>query len=391
MALSDAVDRPGTVSDSTATAASGTIRPFTAADAPRVAEILLWAFQKSTRPAPQGMIDYIRRLYLDLPWADPDIYARVMELPDGRLSGFAGLTPLPMRMGEKRFTGGVTSSLSVDDRIADPMTGPRLLRHIRNGTPGGIFADRSNETATTLLRQLRSEVFHNYSLDFTRLLRPAGYGVEWLASHFGPAKILSPLTGLVDGRVAAKSLLSDTSHWGAPGKSRGSEAFRSVPASLDDVLDLIPRFLDRYTLRPDLERHHWRIILEDGSRKADLGDFFASTVVAPTGETAGLYLFHGRKDRTAELLQAFANPGREGVVLDKLIAHAMDIGAVALHGRVTPTYHRHLMERHAMFTPNMWTVVHTPDPDVASHFRAGTAFFTGLAGENWIRLNGDRF
>lgn len=390
MALTD-THHPSAISEPTAAAASGTIRPFSAADAPRVAEILLWAFQKSTHPAPQGMIDYIRRIYLEIPWADPDFYARVMELPDGRISGFIGLTPLPLRMGDKRLRVGVTSSLSVDDRIGDHMTGPRLVRHARNSAPDGVFSDRSNQAATAISRQLKSEIVHSYSLDFIRLLRPAGRGVEWLSEHFGPARFLASLTGPIDRRLAARALVSEDSHWAAPGKTRGSDAFKDVPAGMDQVLDLILRFLERFTLRPDFERHHWQFILEDGARKANFGEFFANAVVSPSGETVGLYLYHGRKGRTAELLQAFANPGREGVVVDKLIGHAMALGAVAIHGRSTPTFHRQLMERHAFFHPDMWTVVSSRDPEVVSHFNAGTAFFTGLAGENWIRLNGDRF
>lgn len=391
MALIDTIAQPSTISEPTVATASGTIRPFSAADAPRVAEILLWAFQKSTRPAPQGMIDYIKRIYLEIPWADPDIYARVMELPDGRISGFAGLTPLPLWIGEKRYRVGVTSSLSVDDRIGDHMTGPRLVRHMRNGAQDGVFSDRSNQAATAISRQLKSDILHSYSMDFIRLLRPAGRGVEWLSNHFGPARLLSPLTGPIDSRLAGRALVSEDAHWAAPGKTRGSDSFKDVPASMDTVLDLIPRFIERFTLRPDFERHHWQFILEDASRKEDFGEFFANSVVSPSGETVGLYLYHGRRGRTAELLQAFANPGKEGIVLDRFIGHAMALGAVAVHGRSTPTFHRQLMDRHAFFYPNMWTVVYSRDPEVVSHFNAGTAFFTGLAGENWIRLNGGRF
>jgi hypothetical protein len=387
----DTVDHPSTISEPTVATASGTIRPFTAADAPRVAEILLWAFQKSTRTPPQAMVDYIRRLYLEIPWADPDIYARVMELPDGRLSGFAGLTPLPLRVGDKRIRVGVTSSLSVDDRIGDHMTGPRLVRHMRNGAQDGVFSDRSNQAATAISRQLKSDILHSYSMDFIRLLRPAGRGVEWLSGHFAPVRLLSGVAAPIDRKFAARSLVSEDAHWAAPGKTRGSDSFKDVPVTLDQVLDLIPRFLERFTLRPDFERQHWQFILEDGARKPNFGAFFANAVVSPSGETIGLYLYHGRRGQTAELLQAFANPGKEGVVLDKLIGHAMALGAVAIHGRSTPTFQRQLMDRHAFFYPNMWTIVYARDPDVVSHFNAGTAFFTGIAGENWIRLNGDSF
>lgn len=395
MAIIDTVDHPRAISEPTVTTASGTIRQFTAADAPRVAEILLYAFQKSTRSPPQGMIDYIKRLYLEIPWADPDIYARVMELPDGRLSGFAGLTPLPMVIGEKRLRFGVTSSLSVDDRIGDHMTGPRLVRHMRNGAQDGVLSDRSNAAAAAISRQLRSDILHNYSLDFARVLRPSAFGLDWLNRHVSAARpflpLLRPLTGPFDRRMAARALASEDGHWAAPGKTRGSASFKDQPVTIEEVIDLLPVFLKRFTMRPDFERHHWRFILNDGSQKGNFGDFHANAVVSPSGETIGLYLYHVRSGSTAHLLQAFAIPGKEGVVLDRLFGHAMDHGAVAIQGRVTPTFQRQLMDRQAFFFPDMWTILYSKDPDASPHFQAGTALFTGIAGENWIRLNGDRF
>jgi hypothetical protein len=386
--MTDLIDSPeAAMRESSAT--NGTIRPFDAADAPRVAEILLYAFQHSTRPPSQEMVNYIRHLYLEIPWSDPNIYARVMELPDGRISGFIGLTPLPLQMGDKRIKVGVTSSLSVDSRIGDAMTGPRLIRDVRNGPQDGVFSDRSNLAAAAMSRQIQSEVLHNYSQEFIRILRPAGFGLQKVSQHFGAARHLYPLLAPLDRRVAANAFASDDGHWGAPGKTRGSTSFKDRNVSVDEVLDLLPHFLERYTLRPDFEREHWRYILKQGSQKRKFGTFHAVAVDSPSGETIGLYMYHARKGGTAELFQAFANPGREGVVLDRLLGHAMDQGAVAVHGRSTPTFHNQLIDRRAFFYPDLWTIVYAPDKEVARHFHAGTALFTGSVGENWIRLNGD--
>ena len=393
--MSDIAERPESRTDTRIPSSAGTIRPFVAADAPRVAEILLYAFQKSTRAPSQEMIAYLKRLYLDIPWYTPDIHARVMELPDGRISGFIGLTPLPLQFGDKRITVGVTSSLSCDDRIGDAMTGPRLVRHVRNGPQDGVLSDRSNAAAAAISRQLRSDVPHNYSLDFLRVLRPGSFGLDWTTRHLRPtrlvAPLLRPLAARFDRRMAAQALVSDDGHWAAPGKTRGSAAFKDRPVGIDEVLDLLPFFLERFTLKPAFERAHWRFILEDASRKDAFGDFHALAVDSPSGETVGLYLYHVRAGHTAQLLQAFAIPGKEGVVLDRLFGHAMAAGATAVHGRSIPMFHRQLMDRHAFFYPDQWTVVYARDPEVAQHFHAGTAFFTGLAGESWIRLNGNSF
>lgn len=395
MTLTDTTNRPDANSESAAATASGTIRPFAAEDAPRVAEILLWAFQRSTAPAPPEMIAYIKRIYLEIPWADPDIYARVMVLPDGRISGFAGLTPLPMRMGGQRFRVGVTSSLSVDDRIGDHMTGPRLVRDMRNGAQDGVLSDRSNATAVAISRQLRGEVAYNYSLDFIRILRPTGYALDWASRHFRASRpfipLLRPLTGPFDRRAIARALVSDHASWAAPGRTRGSASFKDQPVDTEQIIELLPRFFERYTMVPDFEPNHWRWILEDGSQKRNFGDFYANSVVSPSGETVGLYLYHGRKGSTAKLLHAFALPGKEGIVLDRFIGHATEIGAVAVQGRATPTFHRQLVDRHAFLYPDMWAIVFSRDHEAISHFNAGTALFTGIVGENWIRLNGDSF
>lgn len=393
--MTDIADRPEVLSDTRIPSSAGTIRPFVAEDAPRVAEILLYAFQKSTRRPSQEMIDYIKRLYLEIPWRDPDIYARVMELPDGRISGFVGLTPLPLKFGDKRIKVGVTSSLSCDSRIGDAMTGPRLVRHVRNGPQDGVLSDRSNAAAAAISRQLRSDVLHSYSLEFTRILRPSAFGLDWLTRHVRPSRLvaplLRPLTGPIDRRMAAQALVAEDGHWAAPGKTRGSAAFKDRPVDMDEVLDLLPFFLERFTLKPDFEREHWRFILEDGSKKHAFGNFHAVAVDSPSGETVGLYLYHVKPGSTAHLLQAFAIPGKEGVVIDRLFGHALAEGATAVHGRSTPTFHRQLMDRQAFFYPDQWTIVYSKDPEVAQHFFAGTAFFTGLAGENWIRLNGNDF
>jgi hypothetical protein len=78
-------------------------------------------------------------------------------------------------------------------------------------------------------------------------------------------------------------------------------------------------------------------------------------------------------------------------VLDRAIAYATDCGAVAIRGRAQPDFLDALAERRAVLVPQLATVVHARDKAVLEAFRNGTAFFTGLAGENWMRLNGDRF
>ena len=369
----------------------GIIRPFAASDAVEVAGLLVRAFQNSDRPASASMASYLREVYLDAPWFDPEIASRVLVRADRRIAGFVGVSAMPMLLDGRRIRTAIISSLAVDPRIADPMTGPRLLRDVRSGPQDAILSDRSNAVAVVPLRSLGAEVFRGYSLDWLRILRPAGLGIETLARRFGPLRLFAPLAAPFDNRALARGLKADDQRWTAPSRSRAAEAFTDREADLNELVALVPRFLAEFPLRPDWSAADLTVILSHAARKADLGDFASRVVLAPNGEPVGLFLTHLRRGRVAQILQIMAKKGREGIVIDRAIAHAAACGAVAIRGRAQPVLLDALMERRAIFLPDLTTVVQSRDAEVLRHFREGTAFFTGLAGENWMRLNGDRF
>lgn len=369
----------------------GSIRPFTAEDAPIVASIVLRAFQHTDRTPPQGMVDYIREVYLQKPWYDPEIASRVFVRPNGRIIGFVGVTPLPMIVDGRRIRTAMTSSLSVDDRVADPMIGPRLLRDVRSGPHEAVLSDRSNEIAVSLSKSLKSHVFRDYSLDWFKVLRPGALAVDRIAERFGPFRLLQPLARPLDDRLLKRGAASPEPRWGVPFQMRGAHLYRDEAIGIEQVLDLLPRFLDAYPMRPDLSRESWRSIIVDSSRRSLVGAFHSRLVLNRDNEPVGLFLYNGRAGRIAEIVQILAVPGREGAVIDRALAHAVGIGAVAIRGRAQPALLDALIERRVAFGADLYTVVYSRDADVLRHFRQGTAFYTGIAGEHWMRINGDAF
>jgi hypothetical protein len=367
------------------------IRPFAPADAAGVANLLTRAFSHSDKPASEETAAYLRRVYLDYPGYDPDIASRVMQRDDGSIVGFAGVVATRFHLSSQTLRAALTSSLAVDEAAGDPTLAARLLRDVQGGPQDMVLADRSNQASTNLARLLKTEIIEGYSFDWLRVLRPAGFTIAALASRVGPARLLAPLVAPFDSRFAAHAAQSDTAHWAAASFARSSRNFTDRHASTDDLLDLIPQFVDAFPLRPDWSRDELRHILDDVARKQTIGDYAARIVLTPTGTPAGLFLLHFRTRQVAQVAQILATRGREGAVIDRAIAFAAEQGAVAIRGRSTPNLTPALMERRAVFLPDLSTTVYSRNPDIARHFREGTAFFTGLAGENWMRLNGDRF
>ncbi len=379
------------IADDTASAVSAaTIRPFAAGDAEAVAQLLVRMFQGSDRPAPPGMAAYLRRVYLDAPWHDPEIASRVALDGTGRIVGFAGVIAQPMLLDGRPIRAAFTSSLAVDDRTRDPTIAARLVRDVQNGPQEATLSDRANAASTSLSRALRAEVATAYSFDWLRVLRPAGLAVAAAALKLRPLRLLAPLVGPLDTALLARSLKSDEPHWTTPGAAR-RPATTDRAAGLDELLDLIPEFLAHFPLRPGWSREELALILTDAASKRNVGGPVSRVVLAPNGTPVGLYLYHVRKGHVAVVTQILASRGREGAVIDSAILHAASMGAVAIRGRAHPALTPALMERRAVFLPELSTLIHARDPDVLAHFERGTAFFTGLAGEQWMRLNGDRF
>lgn len=373
------------------TSAQAQIRPFTAADADDVARLLVRMFQKSDAAPPAGMAPYLRRVYLDAPWFDPEIASRVAVDGQGHIIGFAGVIAQPMMMDGRRIRVAFTSSLAVDNRAHDPTIAGRLLRDIHNGPQDLVLSDRANTSSTSLSLALKGEVAVNYSLDWLRVLRPAGFAIASAAQRFRPARLLAPFTWPIDNRVVARTIGANEPHWAAPTAPRGQAAnFTDRDASHDDLLELIPQFITQ-ALRPDWSREELDFILTDAAAKRLQGDFVARLVQAPSGRPVGAFLYHLRKGEVAHLTAILAAPGREGNVLDRAIAHATTQGAVAIRGRAQPPFMQALMERRAILLPELSALVYSRNPEILRHFREGTAFFTGLSGEHWMRLNGDRF
>lgn len=381
-----------TLPDTDASAASGKlIRAFAAEDAQAVADLLVRTFQKQDRPAPAGMASYLREVYLDAPWVDPEIGSRVAVDAQGKIVGFLGVSAVPMQMGRRTIRTAVTSSLAVDDRAKDPMLGARLLRDLRSGPQEAILSDRSNPAAVALLRSLPAEIVRDYSWDWVRSLRPAALAIETLAGRFGGLRLLAPLVAPLDAAALIRARDSEA-RWIAPGPARFADSFIDREPQPGELPGLVQKFIAHYPLHPHWSNRDLATILEHAGQRRTLGELVARVVTTRSSDNpVGLFLYHLKPGRTAHVLQILAAPRRESIVIDRLIAHALEAGAVALRGRAYPAIIDALTERRCVFLPELTTVVHSRDEELLRHFRDGSAFFTGLAGESWMRLNGDSF
>ena len=77
--------------------------------------------------------------------------------------------------------------------------------------------------------------------------------------------------------------------------------------------------------------------------------------------------------------------------LDDMLHHAHDAGCAAIRGSGQPWLTAPLLSRKALFLGRSFTVAHTQDAEIRRALDGGAALISGLAGETWSPLIGNRF
>jgi hypothetical protein len=361
------------------------IRTCTAADIPAVARMFQHAFRDASRDAPASLESYLRELFLDHPWRDPETASRVFVGADGRVHGFIGVLPMRMSFHGQPVRAALASSLVVDNPTENPMAGARLLRSYLTGPQELCVSETSNPTALGMWERMGGRPIAEYSMEWLRPLKPASLGVALLAERLKAAKILQPLALLADRMVArfAPSLA-----WPAP---RALAHCRSVDADDEALLEHIPQFAANYALHPDWDHASLAWFLRHAASKGRHGRLFRRMVYGRKGEPTGCYLYYGRVGGIAWVLQILSMPEAVEAVAADLLNHAEQQGCVAVRGRTQPHLLDTLLKNRSLFFQRSSTTVHTSNADLLAAIRSGDAFIIGLAGEGWTRLIGEQF
>ena len=367
------------------------IRPLEEADVPAVAGLFQRIFRNASQQPPASLTAYLQRLYLDFPGRDPEINPLVHLRDDGSISGFVGVTPLPMVLEGRPLRGAICGSLMVEDRESDPMAGARLLKAFLAGPQDLSFSETASEVSANMWVRLRGIQLPSYSLDWIRVIRPLSFATGLLSGKVGAARLFSSMAAVVDGRLG-KRMTPDALRWsGVPQGWKRAGGLNVVEIGRDGFAGLVPVLTAHFALRPDWAPGQLEEILRDAERKDEYGPATFCRVDAKTGKTIGAFFYHASPGGIGRVLQVLALPGHAGAVIDAMFAHAADKGLAGLRGRTQPALLEAMLGRRVAFTHLASTVVHARDPQILTALQEGRAFLNGIAGEHWSRLIGSRF
>ncbi len=327
----------------------------------------------------------LEAIYLQSPAYDPDFGSIVHVDAMGRIDGFLGVINITLRLGDRLLRAGVLGAFMAESPRSSPAIGVSLIRGMLARRLDVLFSDTANRTSLDISRALHFSVLPLPSLEWARVLRPAG-----TAAHLLRRKRPSLARWVGPGLRVIDTFL--------PRRRDAAVDARSIDGTTDRAIEpeafvaAAPALLGGYALRPAWDEAELSWSLAQAALQTRNGPLHLREVVERNGARAGLYLMYAKAGAVAHALQVLSVRGRESAVMGNLIRHAQALGAVSVRGAASREAVSGLTRHPGIFYHHlMSTIVWSPDKEVLAAIRSGDVFLGGLAGETWTRIFADSF
>ena len=118
--------------------------------------------------------------------------SRVFVDAAGEVRGFIGVWPRPMLLQGRSIEAAAAGSLMVERPEQHPTAGARLLRAFLSGPQDLSFSETSNDISQRMWQKAGGERLTATSVDWLRILRPAGLATHMAGTAFAPARLAEP-------------------------------------------------------------------------------------------------------------------------------------------------------------------------------------------------------
>lgn len=363
------------------------VRPFRAEDLPAVGALWIRSFRRGGTPA--GVQRYFREVFLDPAFSGDESASLVYEDDDGVVAGFAGALPRRMVFRGRPIRAVVATQLMVDPGRRRGFAAFDLLRALFAGPQELTFCDGANERSLHVWERSGGEVARLYSIDWQRVLRPAGHLRQRLAGagNARAARAAAPLCRAADAVAGHLGSLQSAAALGVP-LGRPRELLLTEDLSSAAVRGLLAE--TSRSLVPSYDAASLERLLDQAARTRGHGPLRRRLCRDAWGEAVGWYVYYAKLDGMAQVLQFGGKPRQISDVLASLFADAYAAGSVSITGQVEPRWLRELTDAHATLAcRSLGVLLQTKDPEISSAVQRGDAFLSRLDGEWWLRFAAD--
>jgi hypothetical protein len=359
------------------------IREFRREDIPDVARLWLRVFRSYNGGVPPALSDYFEDIFFNSPWQDRKLPSLVYEDDASGPVAFLGVMPRKMVFRGQPVTVAVATQLAEDERARSAYAAVKLVKAYFSGPQDLSYSDGANDSSERLWRASGGDVALLYSLNWTRVLRPAQYARVLLKrrkSSVPLAKMLPPAWRAFDALV----LRSRVGAYWKP------EVIQTGPVEepTDEILlSCVQKFSTDRGLRPEYDLETFRWLLKRAEEKRMYGKLRKRLVRESNGDVAGWYLYYLEPGRVSEVLQFGGRPKSISKILSHLIADAWNQGAVAISGAMEPRHARELGRERCQFVWTGGVLAQSRNAQILQAVQLGDAFLSRLEGEWWARFS----
>jgi len=361
----------------------GTIRQCVKDDVAAVAELWAKTFHLRASSGMESLATYLDEIFFSNPWCeDNPLSSLVHHDRKGRITGFLGVLPRRMRFRGQPIQVAVASQLMVDRNEPSAFTALELLRRLFSGRQDLTFSDGANDLSQKLWEAAGGSVAIPYSLNWTRILRPAGY---W-AGQCTARELFLPFvkaSGLIRKTLDAVAARIPGSPYMFPDPS---SYYAELEPSEETVLECLSGMTRGRELQPQYDLRSLGWLLEKAREQSKHGRLRASVVRNKRAEVVGWHLYYAKRRGVSQVLQFGGKEASFEDVLRSLFRDAWVQGATAISGQVDPKYARLLAKNHCGFTWTGGVLAHSKNREIANAIHRGDAFLTRLDGEWWMRF-----
>jgi hypothetical protein len=364
------------------------VRYLTEDDIEAVSDLFLQRFRPARRSARarREVADYMKSLYLDAPRIGSDPGSLILRDENGAVAAFVGCNDAPFRFDGAAAKVGVSGTLmaSADPRHA--LAAVQIIRESRKLDYDLISTDSANRASLAMCQALNYQVVSPESLEWAFVFDPVSLALHKARKQFG-ASLLGALRPLARGA----DLVASACLRAASGAQKRND-WRDEVVEADRFIEIAPRFLDSFRLRPDYSPAEWRWLIAKAGERRSAGPLSLRVVYDSKGEPAAAYAVYGARGDVARVLHAAAAPHAWGRMLDKMLETARETGCIAIHGALRRPLMPHAYAVRGMFCYYAHgTLTYANRPEIRRAIEVGESFLGGFAGDRWTRLASDVF
>ncbi|WEX88643.1 GNAT family N-acetyltransferase [Sinorhizobium garamanticum] len=355
------------------------IRAMERADVPTIGKLFNKIFRKTDCQAGEDLRRYLETVFFGSPLYTRECGSVVHENGGGDIDSAILAVPIEFLVHGRPTVARLLCAFMADGK-AGAAGAARLARMMRAERQEMCFSDSSSPVSADHWVAAGGAVLPIQSLEWRRAFRPFVAGA-FLASRRVPLLRSRAVIG-------ALALADHALRWRAPSTKPSSVlGFETRPASLEEFRQCAGPMLKRFSVRPTWSRPEFDWLAAVASLNRSLGALQCRKVICERGRTVGTFLFFGKENGIANVLNVLCEEGREFDVTAEMFASLDREGYAAAVGMAQPFLMNAISRRRWLsFRHRGYFCMVTRHADLMEAALRNDIYIGGLASESWSRL-----